>query len=226
MSRFEPNDASADFPLSEGPSRSLVIASTPRSGTTMLSSGLWKTQLAGAPMEYVNPEDRAGFTARWGPLSDADYVARLHAHRTSPNGVFSAKLHFDQLDRTFRGADTLLRQAFPEPRYVFLRREDKLRQAVSFYRAVYSSRWVSAYGKEAGDVPFSLDAVLKFVTQIMCAQRQLNLPIVLHHTRILPVVGVVDRTLASLWLGGSEDQSTCLRRPPGLDPPLESSQLA
>jgi LPS sulfotransferase NodH len=127
MSRFEPSDASADFFISGGSSRSLLIAFTPRSGTTLLSSGLWKTHLAGAPMEYFNPEDRAGFESRWGTLSDTDYVARLHAHRTSPNGVFSAKLHFDQLERTFRGADTLRNQAFPDPRFVFLEREDKLR---------------------------------------------------------------------------------------------------
>ena len=54
-----------------------MIAAIPRTGSTLLASGLWGTGLAGAPNEYINPLQRRQFEVRWGPMPLAVYMERL-----------------------------------------------------------------------------------------------------------------------------------------------------
>jgi LPS sulfotransferase NodH len=76
---------------------------------------------------------------------------------TTPNGVFGAKLmwsYFNDFLELMRGIPrfggkgdgSLLNTAFPELRYVFVSRSDKVRQAVSLWRALQTWVWRQAEG--------------------------------------------------------------------------------
>jgi LPS sulfotransferase NodH len=71
---------------------------------------------------------------------------------TTPNGIFAAKLmwgYFDDFLELMRGIPrfggmgdgSLLNTAFPDLQYVFISRSDKVRQAVSLWRALQTWKW-------------------------------------------------------------------------------------
>lgn len=70
------------------------------------------------------------------------YLATVYSLGTTPNQVFSAKLHWDHLRQLLRIARTdsalkakseieILAQLFPNPIFIFIRRNDLVRQAIS-----------------------------------------------------------------------------------------------
>jgi LPS sulfotransferase NodH len=98
------------------------------------------------------------------PLWDAAtydrYLAWALAAGTTPNGVFGAKLmwgylgDFVELLHGIEGLDGLpvpevLGRVFPDLRYVRITREDKVRQAVSLWRAVQTQAWRQTGGEDA-----------------------------------------------------------------------------
>jgi LPS sulfotransferase NodH len=81
-----------------------------------------------------------------------DHLARTFALGTTPNGVFGAKLMWRQLAELQRLAGSLsdyegldgaqlLARLFDRPRYVWVTRTDKIRQAVSLWRALQTRSW-------------------------------------------------------------------------------------
>ena len=82
-----------------------------------------------------------------------EYVEWVKNRATTPNGVFGAKIMWpymaglvDRLTtvpgkRETVAPDELLGQTFPGLRYVWLRRMDKVRQAVSLWRALQTWNW-------------------------------------------------------------------------------------
>ncbi len=115
-----------------------------------------------------------------------DYARHLDAalrEGTTPNGVFASKMmwgYFDDFLELARGIPrfggmgdgSLLNAAFPELRYVFVSRSDKVRQAVSLWRALQTWVWRKAEGK-ADDAPlpdqravYSFDAIDHLLDQL------------------------------------------------------------
>jgi LPS sulfotransferase NodH len=101
---------------------------------------------------------------------------------TTPNGVFGAKLmwsYFPDFLELMRGIPrfagmgdgSLLNAAFPGLRYVFISRSDKVRQAVSLWRALQT--WVWRKGDGTANVPrsqirevYSFDAIDHLLDQL------------------------------------------------------------
>lgn len=115
-----------------------------------------------------------------------DYAGHLDAsirEGTTPNGVFGAKMmwgYFDDFLELARGIPrfggmgdgSLLNAAFPELRYVFVSRSDKVRQAVSLWRALQTWVWRKAEG-QPDDAPlpdqravYSFDAIDHLLDQL------------------------------------------------------------
>ena len=117
-----------------------VIASLPRTGSTLLARSLWTTGAAGAPDEYLNPLQRRRF-GRWGLPSLPEYVRHLRQHRTSANGVFGLKIHFAHLDRQVLRAGYDLPGLLGPLRWVAVTRVDLVAQAVSLEMARRTGRW-------------------------------------------------------------------------------------
>ena len=143
------------------PSLTYVICTAPRTGSTLLSAALASTGVAGKPNEYFDIYDyNEQFWIRaLGIRSEAEYVDRVVAAGSTANGVFGVKLLWHQLpsimaklqasrgDQAGAGDDrslhALLAEKLGEPCYIWLRRKNKLAQAISYYRASRTGLWRS-----------------------------------------------------------------------------------
>ncbi|HUG85841.1 MAG TPA: Stf0 family sulfotransferase [Euzebya sp.] len=130
-----------------------LICSTHRSGSNLLCQVLANTGLAGRPEEFFSPTYETTLTARYGVGTVEAYLAELRARTCTPNGVFGIKVMFDDLIhlidqlRTLTGPADLqpadvLTTALPGVRYVWIRREDRVRQAISYLRAQQTGVWL------------------------------------------------------------------------------------
>ncbi|WP_410811531.1 Stf0 family sulfotransferase [Micromonospora sp. 067-2] len=149
---------------------SYLICGTPRTGSSLLLGLLESTGVAGRPQAYFRSPDEPRWVDRWqirrtaeGGFDYADYVRAALATGRTDNGVFGAKLMWgtleevvDKLARVYpdlAGNDVaLLNRAFGRTRFVFVRRDDVLAQAVSWLRAEQTARWfVGGNGEIGGD---------------------------------------------------------------------------
>jgi LPS sulfotransferase NodH len=132
-----------------------LVCATQRSGSTLLCKALSATGVAGRPEEYFEALEATGLPAQprdylpalgdelgLPPLRHGDplppFSARLEAARqagTTPNGVFGAKVMWSY------GAPVLAALGDADVRWVLVRRRDKLRQAISLWRAIQSQQW-------------------------------------------------------------------------------------
>jgi trehalose 2-sulfotransferase len=115
-----------------------------------------------------------------------EYVRHLDASvrtGTTPNGVFGAKLmwnYFDDFLELMRGIPrfggmgdgSLLNAAFPDLHYVFVSRSDKVRQAVSLWRALQTWVWRQGEGQGSAEpmperrAVYSFDAIDHLLDQL------------------------------------------------------------
>lgn len=131
-----------DFPESSGsPKRELMMAATPRSGSTAFSLSLWETGRLGSPLEYLNLDLVSRFPRWAAELSDPvlywDHVQRV---RTSPNGVFSYKM-FPQGYKTLLARCPSLIERIKPTHVLYFTRRNLDRQSVSYSRAIQSGAW-------------------------------------------------------------------------------------
>ena len=132
-----------------------VICTTPRSGSWMLCSLLAQTGVAGNPQEYFGQTliEELRIHAHIAHTQDiGEYLDRVTELGASSNGVFGMKLMAQQT-RTFvrraserKGAAfdslrTALESVYPGIRYILLTRQNKVAQAISFYRALTDQVW-------------------------------------------------------------------------------------
>ena len=96
----------------------------------------------------------------------AQHLERTFARGTTANGVFGAKLMFNQLPELqaltaelpqYGGLEVgeLLRRLFADPLYVWVRREDTVRQAVSMWRAIQTRSWSKEEAAHRPDPQYS-----------------------------------------------------------------------
>ena len=161
MLKYITNGKEFDFPKFDGtPKVKYVIASTPRSGSNMLTRMLWLTNRAGAPEEYLSKryiEDfdyRVNFLerdysdySRWlgkdkcMPIEFDEYLNLLFKLRTSKNGAFGIKIHashlWQQHLRNQRFADL-----FQNFKVIHMVRRDLASQAVSHLFATETGEWI------------------------------------------------------------------------------------
>jgi LPS sulfotransferase NodH len=137
-----------------GPSvwRSVLLCSVQRSGTWLLAHALEDTRVLGEPAEYFHRGDEAFWRGQWdlrqGDAEDA-FLRCVQTRPVTANGVWSSKMMWNyfpealarlrawprlRVDTSASDAD-VLDATFPGLRYVWLRREDTLRQAISWWRA-------------------------------------------------------------------------------------------
>ncbi len=122
-----------------GPSRRIVICSTPRSGSYLLCRQMINAGL-GLPTEYFRERTVRILGERYGVARGDDdaYVDALEAHRTTANGVFAAKVQWQQLKAHPRVRERLLERA---DLLLFLYRQDLLAQAVSWQVSLATGFW-------------------------------------------------------------------------------------
>jgi LPS sulfotransferase NodH len=107
----------------------------------------------------------------------ADHLARSFELGTTPNGVFGAKLMWGHLEDfqafaaglpAFSGLslDELIPAVFPKPRHIWVTRRDKVRQAVSLWRAIQTEAW-RGDAAEAEHEPAYHEAALEHLVKML-----------------------------------------------------------
>jgi LPS sulfotransferase NodH len=155
---------------------------------------LSRSGLPRRPHEYFDPGRHANIVERlafrempdgmakpnplWHPDTYDRYLAWALGEGTTPNGVFGAKLmwgylgDFAELLRGIEGMGArplpeLLAHAFPGLRYVQVTRENKIRQAVSLWKAVQTQAWkADDEVRHAVEPVFSFRAINYLVRQL------------------------------------------------------------
>lgn len=149
--------------------QSYIICCTPRSGSHLLADGLTSTAVAGNPVErFPRPSDRSWESSaaeRIVPMAkpptdddydaalDAIYIDKILEYGTTANGVFGVNIHRNQFEDAIKRIrlylknnhskpHEILSQAFPNLSYLWLKRRDKVAQAVSWHKALQSGRYV------------------------------------------------------------------------------------
>jgi LPS sulfotransferase NodH len=179
--------AAHDYPAWNGPpQRTVLLCSHPRSGSTLLGEALYFAGGLGCPLEYFHAGFRPSFARRWDAPDYATLSDAVRRHRTTPDGTLGVKLFWRDIEEIARDADPELerfanvppadapadyyaaladhvRRLFPNPEFVHLWREDRLRQAVSAVLAVETGRWRLIPGATHDDpapaVPFDIEQI-------------------------------------------------------------------
>jgi LPS sulfotransferase NodH len=137
-----------DFPGPTPVTLRYGILSSPRSGSTLLGRFLHETKLAGDPQEYFNPPLIALERKRSGnaKLGMNKFLHLMESRRTSPNGVFGLKMHYSQLMAVFntnKPNDNVVKYLRGLDKLVWIRRRDRLGQAISQAVAIRTNVWSS-----------------------------------------------------------------------------------
>jgi trehalose 2-sulfotransferase len=156
---------------------SCLIATLPRSGSTLLAHALARSGIAGSASEYFRPDFVHIAGRDWGldiGSPATDLISAAMRTTATDNGVFSVKTHWFQFhwlcDHLFGEVSCAevaakLGELMPGLRYVYLSREDKAAQAVSFLRAVRTWKWqdsASEQTAEETDLPIDLQQLRYF----------------------------------------------------------------
>jgi trehalose 2-sulfotransferase len=155
------------------PVRSYVICCVQRTGSWLLAHTLADTGFAGRPSDYFDEAERENHTREWGlPTRDLTaYTAAVRDKATTPNGVLGSKLmwnNFDSLRSSLRppaGTDAgleFMRTTFPDPQFVWLRRADKVRQGISWWRAAVTGQWGLRPGQKADQPAADVEDMVQF----------------------------------------------------------------
>ena len=129
-----------DLPASSGPERTVLIASTPRCGSHMIGHAMARTGLLGVPFEYCNRDNISAWMQQLDTGSPDATLRAIRARRTTGNGVFGIKAHFDHCEVI--GGPPMLFRALPQLCVVHMRRADVMRQAVSYAVARQTGVWI------------------------------------------------------------------------------------
>jgi len=158
--------AAADYPDWEGPpQRTLLLCTHPRSGSTLLGEALHAAGGWGCPIEYFHRGFQPSLERLWGAPDFPAYLRAVFRHRTDPSGTLAVKLFWHDVEElcarleperhrwlvdslagdgaaeSYQRVHELLASVFPNPTFIYLVREDALRQAVSGMIATQTGVW-------------------------------------------------------------------------------------
>ncbi len=134
---------------------SYTIWFSQRTGSTMLARELESTGIAGKPHEWLLTREGVGLLETYAAEDASAFVQALYRLGMTENGVYGAKVSWyePRMSETF----ALLRElpgcpegvtrpevwehAFPNHIHIFMTRRNKVRLAVSWWRAIKSGEW-------------------------------------------------------------------------------------
>ncbi len=139
------------------PAISYIIASTQRSGTHLLCTILRSTGIAGSPDEFFLSKPGETWEKRWGAPSRDRYIERVLHDNTGATGVFGAVVMWSYLERMLQmlqelrehdrlTGPELIAELFNRPKYIWVRRRNRVEQAVSWAMACQTGVWAQRVG--------------------------------------------------------------------------------
>lgn len=221
------------------PRLSYTIWFSQRTGSTLLCKALEATGIAGIPNEWLLNVFKSDYSSTFS--HPAQLQSNLWKFGSTANGVFGLKHsfhepHFSQLIETFRAFPgcppdetnraRIWEHAFPNHRHVFMTRRNKVRLAVSWWKAIKSEEWhrlagVSPKSADLGNA-YSFDAIHHLFRE--CSMREAGIQEFFSEGSIVPFTIVyedfiqeyemtVRKTLAFL----GQDESDLQISPPALE---------
>jgi trehalose 2-sulfotransferase len=156
-----------DLPIYKGkPKKSYIICSTGRCGSTLLCSLLTNTRVMGVPHEYLNVSRHGQFLIKRllpdhvGEVPMETYFDALVSRRTTSNGVFGLKAHFNQSLPQYTNG--FIPWYFGPIKHVVIRRRDILGQAISLVIAAQTGKWTS-HEKATAEPVYSHEDIAKSI---------------------------------------------------------------
>jgi trehalose 2-sulfotransferase len=142
-----------------------VIASTPRSGSSLLAAGLVATGVAGRPEEYFTPDYIAAYREELNLPANCswpEYLAKVMDFAATGNGVRGVKIHWRHVISLAQALGVpgdpgdVLEKLFPAAVFVNIVRADQRAQAISLFRAEATGEWFRSYGSARSARPWGL----------------------------------------------------------------------
>ncbi|CDO86629.1 hypothetical protein AWC29_16410 [Mycobacterium triplex] len=133
---------------------SYVIASTPRSGSSLLAAGLAATGVAGRPEEYFTPDYIGSYKEDLNLPVDCswdEYLAKVMTFAATENGVRGVKIHWRHVVALAHAMGLqgdpglVLDMLFPATVFVNIVRADRRAQAISLFRAETTGEWFRSH---------------------------------------------------------------------------------
>lgn len=181
------------------PERSYIIWFSQRTGSTLLAAALESTGQGGVPNEHLSGKDTKAFT----PTD----LHTLWQSGTGTNGLFALKYgpsrNMSDWTQAFRrvlkmpqdaSAPEVWAATFPGCRHVFITRRNRVRLAVSWWRAIVSGEWHRAHNQapptsELTD-RYDFAAINHLFTE--CALREATIEDFFSAARIVPLTVVYE----------------------------------
>ncbi len=189
------------------PRLSYTIWFSQRTGSTLLCKALEATGIAGKPDEWLNHEP--DLLDDFHLASHAELQDHLWNLGSTANGVFGLKHsfyepHFSQILETLRKFPNCPREennrtkiwehAFPNHRHVFMTRRNKVRLAVSWWKAIQTQEWHRLHGERPKRVDLSdaylFDAINHLYSE--CAMREAGIQEFFSEGSIIPLTIVYE----------------------------------
>ena len=188
------------------PRLSYTIWFSQRTGSTLLCKALEATKIAGRPNELLqNPDVLANsHTGRY-----ADLQKHLWEVGSTINGVFALKHsfcepRFSQILETFRQFPTcppnernrtaIWESAFPHHKHIFMTRRNKIRLAVSWWKAIKTQEWhrLTSAPPRSVDLSdaYSFDAIRHLYSE--CSMREAGIQEFFSEGSIVPLTIVYE----------------------------------
>ena len=120
-----------------------LVLSSPRTGSSMLCSALRSTNMAGIPFEYFHAEGIKTWLVRHPNGNFLDFIVDLEKRRTTKNGYFGVKVHFNQWNNLYTNNNhgLLTNYLRGQDKIILVTRRNKIRQAISCLVAQQSNIW-------------------------------------------------------------------------------------
>jgi LPS sulfotransferase NodH len=139
------------------PKLSYTIWFSQRTGSSLLCEALGSTGLAGKPGEWLNKRE---LPAQDGPGSAEAFREKLWQEGTSKDGIFGLKIQHNAITQKLlelfkqlpdcpkepKSQSEIWSCAFPNGKHLFMTRRNKVRLAVSWWRAIKSDEWHRSHG--------------------------------------------------------------------------------
>lgn len=149
------------------PSLSYTIWFSQRTGSSLLCKALESTGVAGKPAEWLHHVTTgAELYTHYGVNRPSELQTKLWELGSTSNRIFGLKQgffepYFSSLLETFRqfpGCDgrpcnrgEIWENAFPNSKHIFMTRRNKVRLAVSWWKAIQTQEWYREHGSKPAD---------------------------------------------------------------------------
>ena len=187
------------------PELSYTIWFSQRTGSTLLCRALESTGIAGRPSEWLSTDD---LLDKYQLNSYAELQQRLWQLGSTSNGVFGVKTgaykpYFSKIIDTFKqfpGCNPesnrvqIWENTFPNSKHIYMTRRNKVRLAVSWWKAIQTQEWRRKQGQEPASVDlknkYSYDAIAHLFAE--CSMREAAIQEFFNEGSIVPLTIVYE----------------------------------